>query len=102
MSNDRNGESSGRSHETRDGSTQDMDGDSGTMETGKRRDPATRDNVVLTDMATQLKSLEQFLVTQPEVDQNHVNRIREAIKRGEYHVSPDRVADKLMGFEEDF
>lgn len=59
------------------------------------------DNVEVTDMTSQLKSLEQILAKQPDVDQDHVNRVRDAIHRGEYQVNPDRVADKMMGFKED-
>lgn len=60
------------------------------------------DTVSLTDMASHLQSLEQELATQPGVDQEHINRVRNAISRGEYRVDSDRVADKMMDFDSDF
>jgi len=53
-------------------------------------------------MAGRLRSLEQKLANQSEIDQSHVNKVRDAISRGEYKVDPDRVADKMMDFESDF
>lgn len=82
--------------------TQDPAPESGEMESRSQQNPDSRDKLVLTELASKLKALEHDLAKQPEVDQNHVNRVREAIKRGEYHVSPDRVAGKMLGFEEDF
>lgn len=60
------------------------------------------DTVSLTDMASRLKSLEQKLASQSDVDQSHVNRVRDALSRGEYQINPDRVADKMIDFEADF
>jgi len=60
------------------------------------------DKVVLTEMAAHLKSLEQKLGTQPEIDQAHVDYIRAAISRGEYRINPERVAGKMVDFESDF
>jgi flagellar biosynthesis anti-sigma factor FlgM len=102
MSNDISGINSGRSHQTLERKTNGVNRDSGATDTRNNQDTSGQDKVVLTDMASRLKSLEQKLAKQPEVDHNHVNRVRDAIHRGEYHVNPDRVADKMMGFEQDF
>lgn len=102
MSNDISGINSGRSHQTLDRQTQGVNRDSGSTDTRNNPSTSSQDKVVLTDMAARMKSLEQKLAKQPEVDQDHVNRVRDALKRGEYHVNPDRVADKMMGFEQDF
>ena len=101
MSNDISGINSGRSHQTTDRQTQGVSRDSAATDTRNSNDTGTQDKVVLTDMAARMKSLEQKLAKQPEVDQAHVSRVRDAIKRGEYSVNPDRVADKMMGFERD-
>jgi negative regulator of flagellin synthesis FlgM len=101
MSNDINGINSGRSHQTKERPTQGVTRDSGSTDTRNNPDTGSQDKVVLTDMAARMKSLEQKLAKQPEVDQAHVSRVRDAIKRGEYSVNPDRVADKMMGFERD-
>lgn len=102
MSNDISGINSGRSHHTVERKSNGVDRDGGKTDTRNNQDTSGQDKVVLTDMASRLKSLEQKLAKHPEVDQNHVNRVRDAIHRGEYHVNPDRVADKMMGFEQDF
>ena len=60
------------------------------------------DTVSLTDMAAHLQSLEQELSAQPDVDQEHIDRVRSAISRGEYRVDSDRVADKMIDFDSDF
>ena len=101
MSNDISGINSGRSHQTTERQTQGVSRDSGSTDTRNNTDTSSQDKVVLTDMAARMKSLEQKLAKEPEVDQAHVARVRDAIKRGEYNVNPDRVADKMMGFERD-
>ena len=101
MPNDISGINSGRSQQSGDrqvGATR-RDGNSSTQSSSST---STSDTVSLTDMASRLQSLEQKLATQPDVDQAHVNRVRDAISRGEYRVDPDRVADKMMDFESDF
>jgi len=60
------------------------------------------DKANLTDMASRLKSLESKLETQPAIDQSKVNKVRDAISRGEYRVNPERVADKMIDFDADF
>ena len=102
MSNDISGINSGRSHHTTDRQTQGVNRDSGSTESRNSTETGSQDKVVLTDMAARMKSLEQKLSKQPDVDQAHVSRVRDAIKRGEYQVNPERVADKMMGFEKDF
>lgn len=96
MSNDKSGNNTSHSHQVRGITREDETADShSTRESGQQ------DTVEITEMASQLKSLEQKLAKQPDVDQDHVNRVRDAIHRGEYRVDPDRVATKMMGFEED-
>jgi negative regulator of flagellin synthesis FlgM len=77
----------------RDGTKTNRQGGSSTGQT---------DTVSITDMASRLHSLEKKLASAPDVDQDHVNRVRDAISRGEYRIDPDRVADKMMDFESDF
>lgn len=60
-------------------------------------------SVSLTDMAEHLQSLEQKLSsTQSDIDQAHVDRIREAISSGEFRIDPEKVANKLLDLESDF
>lgn len=102
MSNDISGINSGRSQQANERQTQGVGRNAGSATTRNTQETGTQDKVVLTDMAARLKSLEQKLAAQPDVDQAHVDRVRDAIARGEYRVNPERVADKMMGFEQDF
>lgn len=100
MANDISGINSGRSQQTNEKQVQTIRRDaanttSRTQTAGQSR----QDKVSLTDMAARLKSLENKLTEQPEVDQTRVDRVRDALARGEYQVNPDRVADKMMNFE---
>ena len=60
------------------------------------------DSINLDDLASHLKSLEQKLAAQPEIDQEHVDRIRSAISSGEFRIDPESVASKMMNSEDDF
>ena len=59
------------------------------------------DSVSLNDMATHLQSLEKKLASQPDINQEHVNRIRDAITSGEYRIDPQSVAEKLLNTDKD-
>lgn len=59
------------------------------------------DNVSLTGMAEHLRTLEQQISSQSEIDQDRVNRVREAISRGEYRINPEKVANKMMDLDSD-
>lgn len=96
MSNDTSGDKTNRNQQTLDSTRANEKADSGSP-----RETNLQGDIGLADMASQLKSLEQKLAKQPDVDQAHVNRVREAIHRGEYQINPERVADKMLGIEED-
>jgi len=89
-------------HQQQETSKQEPAPESGDLKTCNQQNLDSQGKLVLTELASQLKLLEHELSKQPDVDQNHVNRVRDAIKRGEYQVNPDRVAGKMLGFEEDF
>jgi len=59
------------------------------------------DSINLDEMASHLKSLEQKLAAQPDIDQAHVDRIRNAISSGEFRIDPERVANKMLNSEDD-
>jgi flagellar biosynthesis anti-sigma factor FlgM len=101
MSTDTRGNNSNQEQQSQQHQTQDTSRESSTTKTRNHQGPEAMDNMTLSEMAAQLKSLEHELAKQPEVDQNHINRVRDAIKRGEYQVIPDRIAGKMMGFDED-
>jgi negative regulator of flagellin synthesis FlgM len=55
--------------------------------------------VHITDTATQLATLEKAVSVLPPVDDARVGAIRSAIEEGRYSISPERVADALVGLE---
>ncbi|HEB55629.1 MAG TPA: flagellar biosynthesis anti-sigma factor FlgM [Gammaproteobacteria bacterium] len=57
------------------------------------------DKVSLTSTAARLKDIEQRLASQTPVDQNRVKQVKSAINNGEYNVDADRVANKMINFE---
>jgi negative regulator of flagellin synthesis FlgM len=56
-------------------------------------------DVHITDAAAQLATLEKTVSVLPAVDEARVGAIRSAIDEGRYAVSPERVADALVGME---
>lgn len=102
MPHDISGINSGRSQQSGDRQVSDVHRDRKAGTQNNSTTTAKGDTVSLTDMASRLQSLEKKLVSQSDVDQAHVNRVRDAITSGEYRVDPDRVAGKMIDFESDF
>lgn len=61
---------------------------------------AAGDRVTLTNTATRLKNLEQQLSNASPVDSERVAAVQSAISNGEYNVDSDRIADKMLAFED--
>lgn len=61
---------------------------------------AAVDRVTLTNTASRLKNLEQQLNHSSSVDSAHVAEVQSAISSGEYNVDADRIADKMLSFED--
>jgi len=60
------------------------------------------DTVQLSSEALGIRKTEQELAKLPEVDGDHVARIKQALDDGSYQVNSRSVAEKLLGFEQDF
>ena len=58
------------------------------------------DRVTLTDTASRLKDIEQQLNKSPSVDDARVAEVQSAISNGDYSVNADRIADKMLAFED--
>ena len=61
--------------------------------------PGTTDNVSLTRTAEQLHQLEKAVKAAPSVDSTRVEKIRQEIANGSYHVDNQKLAEKLTSFE---
>ena len=103
MANDISGINSSRTHQTgeRNVTGAKKESSDSTRDTSSRASSGS-DKVSLTDTAERLKSLEQQLASQPEVDKGRVSSVQHAISNGEYKVDPERVADKMIDFESSF
>lgn len=58
------------------------------------------DRVTLTNTASRLKDIEQQLSSASSVDNARVAEVQSAISNGEYNVNADRIADKMLAFED--
>ena len=58
------------------------------------------DRVTLTNTASRLKDIEQQLSNASSIDSARVAEVQSAISNGEYKVDADRVADKMLAFED--
>ena len=61
---------------------------------------AAGDRVTLTNTASRLKDIEQQLSNSSSVDSARVAEVQSAISNGEYNVDADRIADKMLAFED--
>lgn len=65
-------------------------------ETGR---PSSVDTVSLSDTASRMHSLQNTLAQLPVVDTQRVENIQRAIAEGTFEIDPNRVAEKMLGFE---
>ena len=75
------------------GNTNASSGESATTNAGA-------DRVSLTGEARQLQQLENQLASQPVVDSQRVEAVRNAVENGSFTVNPERIADKLISLEQ--
>ena len=59
------------------------------------------DSVNITDSARRLSALAQAVQSAPDVDSQRVAALQQAIGNGQYQISPERVADRLLQMEQD-
>ena len=58
------------------------------------------DRVTLTNTASRLKNIENELSSASSVDSARVAEVQSAISNGDYSVDADRIADKMLDFED--
>ena len=66
-----------------------------------QRPDATRDDVQLTDTATNLKRIEAKLAEIPEIDQSRVDDIRQRLQSDSYRIDPEQLAQKMLRLDQD-
>lgn len=61
---------------------------------------AAGDRITLTNTASRLQDIEQKLSNSSSVDKARVAEVQSAISNGDYNVDADRIADKMLAFED--
>ena len=61
---------------------------------------AAGDRVTLTNAAARLQNIEQKLNDSSPVDSERVAAVQKSISNGEYEVDSDRIANKMIAFED--
>jgi len=57
---------------------------------------AANGGVTLSELATQLRTLETQLAAIPTIDRARVEEIKQAIASGQYTINPEKIADGLI------
>ncbi len=70
---------------------------------GKAVEPVapTRDSVSVSDSALLMQRLEKAIGKASPSDVEQVQKIKDALARGEYNIDAQRIADKILEFERD-
>ena len=57
------------------------------------------DQLELTDKARSLKAIEERIHSAPDVDNQRIADLKQALRDGTYEVNPERIADKLLALD---
>lgn len=71
-------------------------GAGGSRAAGKSAGAAAGGDVRISDLSSQLHALESRLSAEPAFDADKVEKLKDAIKNGDFKVNADAVADKLI------
>lgn len=73
----------------------------GTSETSQvaTTAPVRQDTVELSDTARALKAADEQIANTPDIDSEKVARLKAAIEDGSYQVDAERVAGKMLDFD---
>ena len=75
---------------------------SGETDSNSRPEAAGDDVVVNLSQANQVESAAKQLAAQSAVNETRVDQLREQIRNGDYQLSPERIAQKLLAADTDF
>ncbi len=73
----------------------------GKVTESAQRTDAARDDVRLTDTATNLKRIESQIAEIPEVDQSRVDEIRQRLQSDTYEINHEQLAQKMLRLDQD-
>jgi len=73
----------------------------GKVTESAQRTDAARDDVQLTDTATNLKRIESQIAAIPEVDQSRVDEIRQRLQSDTYEINHEQLAQKMLRLDQD-
>ena len=71
-----------------------------SQENASESNASAGDRVTLTNTASRLKDIEHQLSNTSSVDSARVAEVQSAISNGDYNVDADRIADKMLAFED--
>jgi len=77
--------------------------DKAAADAAKGKDtPGSRpaDQLDLTDRARSLKAMEARIRSTPDVDNQRVAELKQALQDGTYEINPERIADKLLALDD--
>lgn len=63
---------------------------------------SSKDSVQLTSQALNLNKAQKQSSSEPQVNQNRIEKLKSAILNGDYKINTERLAEKLSKFEGDF
>jgi len=58
------------------------------------------DQLDLTDRARSLKAIEERIRSAPDVDNQRITELKQALKDGTYEINPGRIAEKLLALDD--
>ena len=58
------------------------------------------DKLELTDRARSLKAIEERIRSAPDIDNQQITKLKQALKDGTYEINPERIADKLLALDD--
>ncbi len=73
----------------------------GTPTAGASSSPAADSSVHITSSARLLASLSQAVNSTPDINSSRVAAVQQAIASGQYKISPERIANRLVQLDQD-
>lgn len=100
MANDITSINSGRSQLSSNQSSAVKSRNEAKQDSSSKSSSVEGDRVTLTNTASRLKNIEQQLSSTSSINSERVAEVQSAISNGEYNVDADRIADKMLAFED--